>query len=222
LICSDRKKHLVAVNNFCLPRKCLSVLIFGFFVGACSTSPVTPQELNKPKGPENALFRGDLDTVWRAVRKAMSGYPLKRDDQAVGIMETDSMPGTDMWMPPFRDKDIKSTKYNLRLVAQKGFLKGKPVTRVKVEKQSSYKRDFFTGDKPVESDRFEEKIILYRIGRELDIDQIVAKQSGSTGVVDVPSDAKTEFDGAVDMNAKPGAVDDGSRVDPEDDAAFSN
>jgi hypothetical protein len=74
----------------------------------------------------------------------------------------------DGWLPPGEERSPSSgIRYKLTLTFAKGQTNGRESTRVTIDKKMEILRDFFSEPESLESDGLEEKIIFYRIEREL-------------------------------------------------------
>lgn len=66
--------------------------------------------------------------------------------------------------------------YRLTIRVIKGApLAGKPATKVTIVKDSQLQQDFFSDPRSQPSDGLEEKSILYRISREIQIERAIAR-----------------------------------------------
>ncbi len=135
-------------------------------------------EDDKPKlrGPAIQVMTGSYDEIWRAIQKSFAGYPIQINNLDQGILETDVIKGAQVWVAPF-EKSPRPSNYhyviNVRVV--KGRSKGKESAQVTVVKRISMQRDFFSADEETSSDGLEEKSLLYRIERELQIERSLRK-----------------------------------------------
>lgn len=139
---------------------------------------------DKPPDPEAGLrqaaskqrvFFADYDLVWRAAH-AVIKYPLAVDNQDTGVLETEYIKGVDGWLPPETKKAPSSgIRYKLTLLFAKGKTDGRDATRVTIDKKVEILRDFFSEPEQIESDGLEEKIIFYRMERELVIGEALRK-----------------------------------------------
>lgn len=132
-------------------------------------------ELPNSFGPREQIFYGDVDQVWRATQIAFSKYPIRINNLDLGILETDVSTGYKVWTPPHKPSVSggMSSKLSVRVV--KGVVENRSAVRVTVQKESELKRDFFAETQKLPSDGLEEKALLYRIGRELQIDKALKK-----------------------------------------------
>ena len=93
-----------------------------------------------------------------------------------GIIETEAIRGYKVWMPPYKS-DIGSggLSYYLNVHIVKGLIDGREAIKVSIAKNIENTTDFFSEPKKLPSDGLEEKAILYRIGRELQIERALEK-----------------------------------------------
>lgn len=118
--------------------------------------------INKQK-----VFFAPYDNVWRAAH-AVIKYPISQENQDTGIIETEYIKGVDGWLPPGMTKPPSSgIRYRLTFTFAKGTAEGRDSTRVTIDKKMEIMRDFFSDPEGIESDGLEEKILFYRIEREL-------------------------------------------------------
>ncbi|MGZ3782626.1 MAG: hypothetical protein ACXVCY_18425 [Pseudobdellovibrionaceae bacterium] len=128
------------------------------------------EQINKQK-----IFFAPYDTVWRAAH-AVIKYPIAQENQDSGIIETEYIKGIDGWLPPNEQRPPSSgIRYKLHLIFAKGSTEGRESTRVTIEKKMEILRDFFSEPELIESNGLEEKIIFYRIERELVINEALKK-----------------------------------------------
>lgn len=132
-------------------------------------------------GPREQLYFSDFDEVWRAVNLVLQNYPLRVSNMDQGTIETDLIRGDKVWTPIHKKEGGKSSlAYQLIIRVIKGKLEGKKATKVVLLKESSVQADFFSDPKQIPSDGFEERTLLYRIGREIQIERALAKAQKKT------------------------------------------
>lgn len=121
------------------------------------------------------VFFASYDNVWRAAH-AVIKYPIAQENQDTGIIETEYIKGVDGWIPPGAQKPPSSgIRYKLTFTFAKGTTEGRDSTRVTIDKRMEILRDFFSDPEKLESDGLEEKILFYRIERELVIQDALKK-----------------------------------------------
>jgi len=153
----------------------LLLLILTFSLTACALF----EERRGPAafyGPREQVFYAEFEEVWRAINLVMQPYPLRVSNMDQGLLETDEIRGYRVWAPP-HVSETKATGefYNISVRVVKGSLGKKAATKVTLIKELQNQRDFFSDARSVPSDGLEEKSILYRIGREIQIERSLAK-----------------------------------------------
>lgn len=134
----------------------------------------------KPAGlPQEKIFTGSFDDVWRAVQLALQGptsYPLRINNMDTGVIETELVKGSAVWLSPNMEQSAGGGfSYRLVLRVVKGNLSGQKAYKVTVQKQAQMQRDFFADPEQIPSDGLEEKVILYRVEREMAVDRALKR-----------------------------------------------
>ncbi|AFY02286.1 hypothetical protein [Bdellovibrio bacteriovorus] len=152
------------------------VIITGCTFVGCSLFDKKPSahqrmgQINKQK-----VFFASYDNVWRAAHAVLK-YPIAQENQDTGVIETEYIKGVDGWIPPNEQRPPSSgIRYKLTLIFAKGKTEGRESTRVTIEKRMEILRDFFSEPETMETDGLEEKIIFYRIERELIVNEALKK-----------------------------------------------
>lgn len=131
--------------------------------------------------PRERVFVGELEEIWRATSMALqipTFYPLRVSNMETGTLETEAIKGANSWRAPL-DTTARGSGYSSRLIVRviKGSLTGKSAYKVIIQKEAQLQRDFFSPAETVISDGLEEKVLLYRIERELQIDRGLKRAS---------------------------------------------
>ena len=127
-------------------------------------------QINKQK-----VFFASYDNVWRAAHAVLK-YPIAQENQDTGVIETEYIKGVDGWIPPNEQRPPSSgIRYKLTLIFAKGKTEARESTRVTIEKCLEILCDFFSEPETMETDGLEEKIIFYRIERELIVNEALKK-----------------------------------------------
>lgn len=155
------------------------IFIISLFSGCGSQvlQPETPEAIIE-RSSQQRIFYAPYDEVWKAAH-AVIKYTIAAENQDFGVIETDYIKAVDGWIPPFRVRpQYPSSRYKLVL----SFARGKKseaqeTVRVTIEKKIEVFKDFISEVKNVSSDGFEEKMIFYRIERELVIAKALRKAS---------------------------------------------
>jgi hypothetical protein len=135
-------------------------------------------------GPQEKVFYGTFEEIWKATGLALQSpksYPLKVHSMDTGFIETDIIRGSLIWnAPSVIEAPSNGKAYRLVVQVIKGKVSGRGAFKVTVQKVAQLQRDFFSEPEALGSDGLEEKVILYRIGRELTIDRAM-KRANSRG-----------------------------------------
>jgi hypothetical protein len=129
--------------------------------------------------PQERVFYGEFDDVWRATQLALqapTSYPLRINNMDTGVIETEVVKGSLAWRAP----DVEESAgggFSYRLIVRviKGNASGRAAFKVIIQKDAQIQRDFFAEPEKLPSDGLEEKVILYRIERELQIDRALRR-----------------------------------------------
>lgn len=133
---------------------------------ACETG--LPQRKVDPSAPPPSQeFTATYESVWRAAQISLR-YPIAINNMDTGQLETDWIRALEGFMAPDQKKPPSSgIRYKLNLSLVRGKRGNRPSVRVVVRKKMERQRDFFSDPENLVSDGLEEKVILYRIEREL-------------------------------------------------------
>lgn len=150
--------------------------IFFIFILALSGCALTSSKHEVNTGPYVKIFKGQYDDIWRAAQKVLIDYPIRVNNSETGILQTDSIKGSKAFVPPHSDENYSSGyRYRLLVRMARGSNKKDPAVKVTVSKDIEIQRDFFAKPEPINSDGLEEKVILYRMEREILIDKAIKK-----------------------------------------------
>jgi hypothetical protein len=153
----------------------ISNLVFLFVLTGCALF----EERTGPPifyGPREQVFYANFEEVWRSVNLVLQPYPLRVSNMDQGMLETDEIRGYRVWGPPHKsDVAASGETYRLTIRVIKGALANRAATKVTIVKDSQLRRDFFSDPKSMPSDGLEEKSLLYRIGREVQIERALTK-----------------------------------------------
>jgi uncharacterized lipoprotein len=159
-----------------------TALLWLLFLVACASDPVpTRSDKVVQKYSFQKIFFYSYDSVWRAAQLALK-YPISVNNMDNGILETDWIRGVDGFVPAHLAKEPSpGVRYKIQLALVKGKTDRRDSVRVTILKRIEKQRDFFSEPEPIETDGSEEKIIFYRMERELVIEEALKKamKSGS-------------------------------------------
>jgi len=128
-------------------------------------------------GPREQVYFATYEEVWQALNKAVEAYPLRVSNIDRGLLETDEVRANRVWTPPYKRSaaTVAGESYQLKFRVIRGELEKKPATKVTVIKEAEVHVDFFSDPKNMPSDGLEEKTVIYRIGREIQIARALEK-----------------------------------------------
>lgn len=113
------------------------------------------------------VYYAPYDTVWTALHKVLK-YPIAQENQDTGVIETEYIKGIDGWLPPgTQTPPSAGIRYKLIFTVAKGKAGNRESARVTIDKKMEILRDFFSPPETIETDGLEEKVLFYRIEREL-------------------------------------------------------
>ncbi len=127
-------------------------------------------------GPREQVYYATFEETWKAVNFSLAAYPLRISNMDQGTLETDMIRGYRIFTPPYKS-ETASTPESYRILVRviKGALDGKPATKVTVVKEVQVQADFFSDPRSIPSDGLEEKALLYRISREIQIERAIVR-----------------------------------------------
>lgn len=130
------------------------------------------EDLNRPFQQE---FIASFESVWRAAQISVR-YPISLNNMDTGQLETDWIRALEGFTAPDQKKIPSSgIRYKIILTMVRGKKNNRPSVRVTLRKIIERQRDFFSEPEPIVTDGLEEKVILYRMERELIIQEGLKK-----------------------------------------------
>lgn len=143
-----------------------AVLTLGSIGCALFETPVThPQEVLR-KQTRQKIFLAPYDDVWRAAHTALK-YPIVNENQDTGVIETEFIKAQEGFIPPDQPQPSSGLRYKITMLFAKGRSQGQESVRLTIDKKIEKLRDFFSEAESIQSDGLEEKVLFYRIEREL-------------------------------------------------------
>lgn len=134
-----------------------------------------PQRDALKQSTHQRLFFASYDAVWKAAHTTLK-YTIASENQDTGYLETEYIKAVDGFLPPDTQKNPSAgIRYKLIFSFAKGKTDGRESTRVTVEKRIERLRDFFSEPDAMASDGLEEKVLFYRIERELIVAEALKK-----------------------------------------------
>lgn len=118
-------------------------------------------------------YKADFTQTWQSALQVMQKYDLALQDQSSGVIKTRWIDNTRQLN--FEDSfggrnSVKAAKFKLVLNVVKGYRGSREVTKVSIFKRQMVEKDFLQGWKVIRTDGILEKTILYRIERNILID----------------------------------------------------
>ncbi len=131
-----------------------------------------------PHPDESFVIVGSYDEVWGSAIRAMAQYRIRISNWDAGLLETESIRGENIWVPPHQRRNFSAggRSYVIQVRILRGQSEGKArAHKLIVSKRIHLQRDFFSELEPLVSDGFEEKVIAYRIRREVVVDRALKR-----------------------------------------------
>ena len=153
------------------------LILVAFWISACVTSGGNPKTIDRvvSRASKQKVFLYPYESVWRAAQLSVK-YPIAVNNMDSGQLETDWISAGDGFANPDQKTEPSAgVRYKLILSMAKGKTKNRDSVRVNLQKKLEKKRDFFSDSESMESDGLEEKVIFYRIERELVIEDAIKK-----------------------------------------------
>lgn len=120
----------------------------------------------------------EFTRVLRAIRIVLKDHSMAKDNEEKGILET-KIVKKNQFKTLFQEEKSSSSRvpfrYKIQVRVYREGEEGKPLTQVAILKKILFKKHFFSSEETLKSDGLEEQVILYRIGRELEIEEEMKK-----------------------------------------------
>lgn len=141
-------------------------LFIALLLSACSSTPQTSLETEYSR-----VYDAPFELVWRATQQALLNYPMNINNMDTGYLQTLYITGKHRYKAPHKENELLPSgfQYRLNINIQKGDERSKVI----VAKESRLQVDFFSKPRELKTDGFEEKVILYRIKREITIEKLL-------------------------------------------------
>lgn len=127
--------------------------------------------------PPSRVYNYSFDSVWKAALVVLK-YSITDQNQETGHIETDYVkPSDGGWVRPDGATNISAgMRYKIAMsLVRVQTDNGKVGVKVTVDKKLERIKDFFSDPEAIDSDHLEEKSILYRLERELVIEDAIKK-----------------------------------------------
>lgn len=173
--------QLTLLSISSLTRTGLQILgiVISWITISCANQPALTEkkasEIALKKTTNQKVYAFSYDSVWRATQLALK-YPIAINNMDHGVLETEWIKALDGFVAPGNAREPSSgIRYKIAMTLVKGKLDGRESVRVTIDKKMERQRDFFSEPEQISSDGLEEKIIFYRIEREILIDEGLKK-----------------------------------------------
>lgn len=156
--------------------KSLFFIVF-VFLSSCALFEKQPESPDKiiQSASQQKVFLASYEDVWRAAHSVIQ-YPIQAENQDYGIIETEYIKGVDGWLAPEQSKPrYTGQRYKIVFTFARGKTKGQNSTRLTIEKKIELLRDFISEPQALPTDGLEERVIFYRIERELIVQNALKK-----------------------------------------------
>ena len=160
-------------------KKAMALLLWPLLFSACVEEPISTKNADRlvTKNTYQKIYFSSYDSVWRAAQLALH-YPIAINNMDNGVLETDWIRAVDGFTPPTAAKPpSQGVRYKIQLNLVKGRIDHRESVRVTIVKKIEKQRDFFSDPENQETDGLEEKVLFYRIERELIIEDALKKAS---------------------------------------------
>jgi len=150
------------------------ILVSILFLTACSSTPPVPySSTSSGSEPVTRIYFANYDYTWKAALKELQRFNLKLVNQDSGIIVTEDMTGysTGFVRSQFR------FYFDVRIDALPPE-NGLPQTKISITK-FIYKMGGLSQEKSVKSNFIDEKVILYRVKRLLEIERKKLERAGN-------------------------------------------
>ncbi len=138
----------------------LLILLFPLLISCTSLQDSTSYQV---------VFKAPYSLVWQATLLAMQNYPIQKEDLEGGLLTTKTIRKYSVWNPPPKSiKQLNNRHYKIKIILEKGL---KESVKVYIVKNEFISKDFIQNAIPVPSDGLEERVIAYRIQREITMEQ---------------------------------------------------
>ncbi len=150
------------------------------FLGGCVQKTLKPEDVIRTQTKQK-VFLSSYDEVWRAAHAVLK-YPIVNENQDTGLIETDFIKSQDGFTGPDQPSASSGLRYKIVMIFAKGKSQGQESVRLTIDKKIEKLRDFFSEAESLTSDGLEEKVLFYRIERELLISKGLKKAADDQAV----------------------------------------
>jgi outer membrane lipopolysaccharide assembly protein LptE/RlpB len=148
-----------------------NVLFLSFMLCLCHCASRSQKDLPQDY---SRVFNASYESIWRATQQALLNYPMNINNMDTGNLQTLFITGKHRYIAPHESKKILPSGFQYRLNIN--IIKGEKRCKVIISKETRLQKDFFSDPQELMSDGYEEKALIYRIRRELIIENLLKKQ----------------------------------------------
>ena len=148
--------------------KLITLLTIVISLNACASK----NEVDDSK-EYSKVFNTSFDTLWRATQQALLNYPMNVNNMEAGFLQTLYITGKNRFTAPHLKGKRLPSGYQYRLNIN--IIKGKKRSKISILKETRLQKDFFSAPEELASDGYEEKLLIYRISREIKIENLLKK-----------------------------------------------
>jgi hypothetical protein len=119
------------------------------------------------------IYNADYNQAWQAVLQVMKKFDLALKNQESGVIRTHWIENTSElnFSDSFGSSDaVKSAKFKITVNVVRGYRTTREVSKITIQKRQLIEQDFLQGWKEIPSDGIQERTLLYRVKKYIDID----------------------------------------------------
>lgn len=164
----------------------LLAIISILLLSSCSLMELQEDKASRKRSsimPPSRVFHHQFESVWKSALTVLK-YSITDQNQETGHIETDYVkPSDGGWTRPDGGSSVSGgIRYKIAVsMVRVRSENGRMGVKVTVDKKLEKIKDFFSDPEALDSDQLEEKAILYRIERELVIEDALKKASPDEG-----------------------------------------
>ena len=150
----------------------IKLILSLFFIASCASYDTFKQITEELEIPTE-IYKASYVQTWQAVLQVMRKYDIEYENQESGKIKTRWMDNTLLvnFTDSFGSNDaVKAAEFKLVVNVSEGHSYGTKVTKVTIYKRQRVEQDFLQGWRETPTDGIQEKTLLYRVGKLIEID----------------------------------------------------